>query len=447
MSEAESIPVYLMPVAAILGILAFVGAVRAAYIIYENLSYEPLSRKPAPAVALDSNAFMILCSTVVAAIAGYGKIVATINKAYAESEHALFDPFDILGISESEAADKSVVTQAYRELAKKFHPDKGGTQELFMKIQHAYEALTDELGMLNYQKYGHPDGPVSVPSFQLALPHWLIFPQGNIALIMILLYLAMFGAIGYIVVTRMSKKEPEVKATLDSNTVSLEDLGYLGKVLSPNSTHFDILLALASTPENIQWAQESIDKIEKQRAEAIEAMKSAKPESKKETMTFDDLGDQGWDDEDDEEDESAKQAAMLAKKAEEEKQQRLEQLKKASGQVKEPMEGIDEGVIGQQWVLKTLQGKGHWPPKDLSFLSNMKFDYKGKKVSALEHPGLQRNIQMTMGRINSRMLNTHPELCKCIRYHSSYSTPWLRKGTAGCCWRIQLIIALLLTCK
>ena len=406
MSEAADIPVHLMPVAAILGTFALVGVLRGAYIIYENLSYDPLSRKPAPAVALDSNPFMALCSVVVAAIAGYGSIVAKINKAYAESEHALFDPFDILGISEATGGDKPAVTQAYRELAKIHHPDKGGSQAMFLKIQYAYEALTDELGMKNFKMYGHPEGPVSVPSFQLAMPKWLLFPEGNVAIFMILLYLAMFGAIGYIVVTRMNQKEPEVKATMDSNTVSLDDLGYLGRCLSPSSSHFDVLLALASTPENIMWATENLEKIEQQRADALEEKKNAKPEKKKDDMAFDNLDDQGWDEEDDEEDENAK----MAKKAEQEKQQRLEQVKKASGLVKEPLEGIDDGVIGQKWVLKTLEEKGNWPPKDLSFLNNQKFDYNGKKVSALDHPGLQRNIQMTMGRINSRMLNTHPAL-------------------------------------
>lgn len=411
MSEAESeVPVHLMPVAAFLGCLAMFCVVRAVFIIYANLTYEPLSRKPAPAIALDSNPFMLLVGIIVGALAGYGKIVAMINKAYLESDYALFDPFDLLGIEESKGGDKAAVTAAYREMAKIHHPDKGGSQDMFMKIQYAYEALTDELGMANYQKYGHPEGPISVPSFQLALPQWLIFPEGKFAALMLILYLATFVGIGYIVVKVMTpKKEPEVKANLDSNTVSLEDLGYLGKVLSPNSTHFDILLAIASTPENILWAVVNLDKIEVLRKEALAEKKKAKPQ-KKESMSFDDFDDQGWADDDAEEDEGAKEAALAAKRAEEEKARQLEQLKKATGQTKDLLEGIDEGVVGQEWVRKTLEEKGHWPPQDISFLSSQKFDYKGKMVSALDHPGLKRNLQMTMGRINSRMLNTHPEL-------------------------------------
>jgi curved DNA-binding protein CbpA len=420
-TEGEAdIPFHLMPVAAFLGLLALVGLVRAGFIIHANLTHDPRSRNPKPLIALDSNPFLFLIGIIVAAIAGYGKIVATINKAYEEHDHAMFDPFDLLGIQESQAGDKSIVTQAYREMAKIHHPDKGGSQEMFMKIQLAYEALTDELGMQNFKKYGHPDGPVSTPSFQLALPQWLIFPEGKVAAVMLILYLAMFVGIALIVIRNMQPpKQPEAKASLDSNTVSLQDLGYLGRVLSSESTHFDVLLAIASTPENVVWAVETIDKIEEIRKEALEEKKKAKPE-KKDSINFDDLDDQGWADDDDDQDEGAKQAALAAKKAEEEEKRHLEQLKKATGQVKEPLEGIDEGVLGQQWVLKTLQEKGHWPPQNLSFLTDEKFDYKGKMVSVMDHPGLRRNLQMTMGRINSRMLNTHPELRKYTRTESSF---------------------------
>ena len=82
------------------------------------------------------------------------------------------------------------------------------------------------------------------------------------------------------------------------------------------------------------------------------------------------------------------------------------------------MEGIDDGVIGQKWVENTLAENGFWPPKDLGILEGAKFNYNGKKVSALEHPGLRRNICMLMGRLNSMLLNTHPELCKSNMYTS-----------------------------
>lgn len=413
----DNIPFHLMPVAALLGMLAFIGVCRAVYIIYTNLTYDSLSRKPPPAITLDSNPFTMLCSLIVVAIAGYGKIVAKIHKAYVESEHALFDPYDILGISESDADDKSAVTSAYRELAKIYHPDKGGSQTVFMRIQYAYEALTDELGIQNFKKYGHPDGPVRAPSFELALPKWLVVPVAppKVQAAMIFVYLGSLSLIFYLVIQALRKKEKsQAKATIDSNTVSLEDLGYLAHVLSASSTHYELLLAIASTPENIAWAQESLDRTEEIRKQALEEKKKEKNESKKASLAFDDLDDQGWDEDDDDEDEdeNAKQAKLQAKKAEEEKKRQMEQLKKATGQVRDPLEGIDDGVLGQEWVMKTLAANGKWPPKDLSFLEDMKFDYKGKKVFALDHPGLKRNLCMTVGRINSTLLNTHPELCK-----------------------------------
>lgn len=410
MLDDESIPVHLMPVAAVLGVFSLCGVSYIASTVYASFTYDPHSRKLAP-MALDSNPFMMMVAVVVGALAGYGRIVASINKAYAESEHALFDPFNILDIAEAIAENKTAVTQAYREMAKVHHPDKGGSQKMFMQVQYAYEALTDELGMQNYQKFGHPEGQVSHPSFELAIPSWLIFPEGKVAVAMIVSYLVMFVIIAFIVIRVMkAKKVPPVKATVDSNTVSLEDLGYLGKVLSPRSTHIDILLAIASTPENLVWSINNLERIDEKRAKALEAKKNAKPESKNESMAFGDMDDQGWDDDDEAEDESAKQASLLAKQAEAERVRQMEQLKVATGQAKEPLEGIDAGVVGQEWVLKVLREKEFWPPKNLSFLNDLKFEYNGKQVSALEHPGLARNVQFTQGRINSRMLNTHPEL-------------------------------------
>ena len=38
--------------------------------------------------------------------------------------------------------DKKLIQSAYRKLAKKYHPDYNGNSELFIKIQEAYEKLT-----------------------------------------------------------------------------------------------------------------------------------------------------------------------------------------------------------------------------------------------------------------------------------------------------------------
>lgn len=50
--------------------------------------------------------------------------------------------FDILGIPQD--SDLSTIKKAFRKLAKVHHPDKGGDEEMFKKIQEAYEKLTKQ---------------------------------------------------------------------------------------------------------------------------------------------------------------------------------------------------------------------------------------------------------------------------------------------------------------
>mmetsp|Transcript_106816 Transcript_106816/g.299036 ORF Transcript_106816/g.299036 Transcript_106816/m.299036 type:complete len:549 (-) Transcript_106816:49-1695(-) len=225
------------------------------------------------------------------------------------------------------------------------------------------------------------------------------------------------GAAYYFLGDKLFKKEKkkaavEVDDIASSNTVGLQDITYLASVLSPTSTHLDILMAVASTPENITYGLKAYQRKEQVRKERIqedlEEAKKKKASGPKATAPTDamfSLDDEGWADDDDD-DEKAKAAA----KAEEEKQKEREQLQKAVGKEKVKLEGLDEGVIGQKWVENVLAGNGVWPPKDLGFLKGKTFDYEGKKVSALDHPGLRRNLCMITGRLNSVMLNSHQEL-------------------------------------
>lgn len=50
-----------------------------------------------------------------------------------------FNPYTILGVSPSDT--REVIDKAYRKKAKETHPDKGGKQEDFIKVQAAYEAI------------------------------------------------------------------------------------------------------------------------------------------------------------------------------------------------------------------------------------------------------------------------------------------------------------------
>merc|ERR1712176_1465080 len=113
-------------------------------------------------------------------------------------------------------------------------------------------------------------------------------------------------------------------------------------------------------------------------------------------------------------------AAKKAAKAREEKEKAAQALAKATGKdmkdvAKVKLEGLDEGVLGQEWVRSHLEDMGAWPPPkiDDSLVSSKKFklDINGTtEVSPLDHPAIARNLLMTMGRLHARQLNNHPEL-------------------------------------
>lgn len=56
--------------------------------------------------------------------------------------------YEILGVNENATQDE--IKKAYRKLAVKHHPDKGGSEELFKKISEAYDTLGDESKRYEY---------------------------------------------------------------------------------------------------------------------------------------------------------------------------------------------------------------------------------------------------------------------------------------------------------
>lgn len=70
------------------------------------------------------------------------------------------DLYDILGISKD--ASEKEVKSAFRQLSKKFHPDKNPSpeaDEIFIEINEAYEILSNPEKKANYDKFGDPEGP------------------------------------------------------------------------------------------------------------------------------------------------------------------------------------------------------------------------------------------------------------------------------------------------
>jgi hypothetical protein len=190
-----------------------------------------------------------------------------------------------------------------------------------------------------------------------------------------------------------------------------EDAKYLVNCLRPSSTPLEILYAIATTPDNVALTSKHLalaeDLREKKRAHLQEK------ENEDSHKSMDDLfDDDGWAEDDDND-----PAAAAAKKAKEEKEKEAKQLAKATGKdktdfTKVKLEGVDEGVLGQQWVTQNLTKMGVWPPPTIekTIVKDKKFSDDGKIVSAMDHPAVQRNLVMTMGRLNAKNLNTHPDL-------------------------------------
>lgn len=290
-----------------------------------------------------------------------------------------------------------------------------------------------------------------------------------------------------------AKKEEELSNNSNTNNTSntipaLEDLRYLVRVLRPDSTHWEILTAVLSTPDSLAWSDRDVARVRAARSKRHAQLehqpvtstrptatttktnsaddRHQQPNEKTTTDYFDDLVNEGgWDEsEDDSNDETdtvsnsraatssssstttttsallstnSKERAQREIAAEKEKEDRLRAVKEASGEGITVCEGLDEGVLGQAWVERTLTAAGVWPPTDLGVLSSSKalpttattnsnsttsskttIDANANKnlknshlpPLPLEHDGMRRMLCMTVGRLNSVMLNSHVEL-------------------------------------
>lgn len=115
-----------------------------------------------------------------------------------------FDPFDILGVEQSDPkfavfeTGKKSIKSVYRQLSRTQHPDKirneylkandgaempeeeaEAVNEAWGRINKAYETLTDEHMFENWVKYGNPDGMLQT-KYGVALPAWLVAEENHL---------------------------------------------------------------------------------------------------------------------------------------------------------------------------------------------------------------------------------------------------------------------------
>lgn len=73
---------------------------------------------------------------------------------------AALNPYEVLGLDKN--ANEKDIKSAYRQLSKKYHPDKNsdeGAHDKFIEVGEAYEILIDETKRSNYDRFGSADGP------------------------------------------------------------------------------------------------------------------------------------------------------------------------------------------------------------------------------------------------------------------------------------------------
>uniref|UniRef100_A0A6I8SD93 Translocation protein SEC63 homolog n=1 Tax=Xenopus tropicalis TaxID=8364 RepID=A0A6I8SD93_XENTR len=88
-----------------------------------------------------------------------------------DREYQEYNPYEVLGLDPG--ATVSEIRKQYHHLSRKFHPDKGGDEVMFMRIAKAYAALTDDESRKNWEEHGNPDGPQAT-TFGIALPAWIV---------------------------------------------------------------------------------------------------------------------------------------------------------------------------------------------------------------------------------------------------------------------------------
>ncbi|KFY09441.1 hypothetical protein V491_08168, partial [Pseudogymnoascus sp. VKM F-3775] len=169
----------------------------------------------------------------------------------ARSITKIWNPYDILGISES--ATEKEIRSHYKRMSLKYHPDKikpdpakNETIEMlndfFVDLTKAYKALTDEDIRNNYQQFGHPDGKQSF-SIGIALPQFII-TDGNGKYVLIVYA----GLLGVLLPYLVGKWWYGTQA-LSKEKVLIQSANNLFKEYEEDMAEGDVVYALSSGVE------------------------------------------------------------------------------------------------------------------------------------------------------------------------------------------------------
>jgi DnaJ family protein A protein 2 len=134
------------------------------------------------------------------------------------------DLYSVLGITKE--ASQSDIKKAYKKLAFKHHPDKGGDEEMFKKISHAYSILSDEAKRKQYDTFGTVDEQdgMNMQNFQDIFESMFSGQGGGFET---MFGGGPFGGMFQMASNRQSEKSPEKHINLK---VSLEEV-FTGKTI------------------------------------------------------------------------------------------------------------------------------------------------------------------------------------------------------------------------
>ncbi|WFD43907.1 secretory subunit [Malassezia psittaci] len=199
---------------------------------------------------------LIRMLVLVAGWASVAYLVRGIATAAQNSTHAIYDPFQILGIAAS--ATEKEIRRRYRKLSIQFHPDKlrnveNQTKEeidsYYIELTKAYKSLTDETTRKNLELYGHPDGRQEM-SLGIALPTWIVDSRNNVWVL---------GAYGLVLAVGLPLLVARwwygTRSRTKDGVLSVTALNFFTK-LKKNMSQFEVFQLLGNTEELQQFASQ-----------------------------------------------------------------------------------------------------------------------------------------------------------------------------------------------